>query len=247
MGGGVQAEAGGVEGAAVADAVDDVLHRPACRVVVEHVVHGDGGGVDPLRELPGAAEGGARVGAVAVGGGDVEVVPRERPAEVAEHLQPVVVEGVLAGQREDDQALAVLQQVVRREVAVALLGAAFAAGEQAAQAAVALHAGGVDQQREPGGAGLGRLVGARALGGVQHQPAADSQRDADALGRDVGADDTREGVGVGDRRGAVAEHRALRDQLVGMARALQEGEVAADAKLDVADGRGRADDRRSGV
>ena len=103
------------------------------------------------------------------------------------------------------------------EVALALLGAAVAEGEQAAEAAIGGAVG------RPGD-DVGRPV-------AEDEAAADGIGEASRLRRAMAADDAGERVAVGDGDAGEAEPGGLGDQLLRMRAAAQEGEIGGDGEL----------------
>lgn len=78
----------------------------------------------------------------------------------------------------------------------------------------------------------------------QHEPATDHQRDADFLCRGVGADDSRQRVGIGQGDGAVAKLGGAADVFIGMAGAGEKSEIAGNGKLSEGDVAAGAHDHR---
>ena len=72
---------------------------------------------------------------------------------------------------------------------------------------------------------------------VQRDFGSDDQLETDLLGGDVSTDRTRQTVPIGDRHPGIAQPGRLGDQLVGMGRPFQEGEVRLAMKLDITDRR----------
>jgi hypothetical protein len=64
--------------------------------------------------------------------------------------------------------------------------------------------------------------------------APNDQTNARILGSDVRTHDAGHAVQVGDRNGRLSERRGLLRELLGMAPAAEEGEVAGDLEFDVA-------------
>ena len=197
-------------GDALADGGDHVLQHAARGMVVEHVIGGEQRHLVTLRQLGKAVEPGTVVAAVEMAGGEIE-----RRLEPRLHLCQVIG---AAGQQREDEALGEVADIVERQQALALAGAALAEAEQPAQAAIGGARGGPGQQRkaveiEPGAHHEGQL---RILRGTMraHHP---GQR-----------------VAVGDGQRGQSQMLGLHRQLLGVRGAAQEGEVAGALQLGVA-------------
>ena len=230
LGIGLQAVARRRQGAALADAGDDVLQGASLRVVVERVRDRHQGGAEARAEFRETPEAAALVAAPAM-------APRQGdPArgvggEVRELRQEGVVVAEMLG-RDRDQHLprAGLQQLRKIEPALALLGAAVAPGEEAAQA--------------PVGNPVHR-VGHGLEAGLGHEPHARQEADARlarrlaALDLGMAPHDARQGVAVGDADGVQPEFGGLAHHLAGMRGSPQEREVRGDDEFGIGGRLGR--------
>ena len=115
---GLQGEAGGLDGAAQADAGHDVLQRPTLRGVVEHVVGGDQFQAALLRQPRQCAQPPFIVAVMAPAGGE----PSAMAEQVAEAGQGGAEAAVQLGRRHHQHRLSgdMRRQVVKPERAVAL-------------------------------------------------------------------------------------------------------------------------------
>jgi hypothetical protein len=207
-------------GAPVPDAGQHVLQGTSRRRVVMHVVGGRQRNPHVLGQGRQLLQALLIVRAVEARGGDREPIVVEHRLETADDLDEITIQ---IGRGNDDRQhpLLLLDQIVQGEVAFALGGTAFAQAEQAAQAPVGGAVGRVDQDRQ-----LARSA--------QLKPAPHHQRDAGLLRRDMGTNDPRQGVDIGDGDRPVAQRRGPLDELLGMSGPAQEGEVAGDLQLRVA-------------
>ena len=109
--------------------------------------------------------------------------------------------------------------VIEKQEALSLLGAALAEGEKTAEPAVS---------------GAGPRVSEQAWCVLQDEARAGDELDAHVLGGEMGAHHASQRVGVGDGDGLVAKRLGRGDQLLGVRAAAQEGEVRGDVELGVA-------------
>ncbi len=180
------AEAGLVDGAALADAGHHVLQDAPVRGVEQHVAGDHGRHPRRLRHVVQPTQPHRVAGTAAQGQGQVAAAAEAR-AETAELLLQAAVR--LVRQQDDQQALAVGDQVPPGDVAAALAGAALAQGQQPAQA--------------PVGCAVGR-VGQHGQAIAQVQAAPHDEADADLLGTGMGAGYAGQRVVVGDGQGLEA-------------------------------------------
>ena len=108
------------------------------------------------------------------------------------------------------------------EPAFSLGGLTAASGQEPAEPAITITV----HRPEQDGAGIDQ----RDLG-------PDQQFETGLLGGDVSADRARQAVPIGDRHSGIAKPGRLGDELVGMRRPFQEGEVRLAMKLDITDRR----------
>ena len=105
------------------------------------------------------------------------------------------------------------------EAAFSLGGLAAASGQELAEPAITMAVHRPEQDR----AGI-----------VQRDFGSHDQLEAGLLGRDVGTDHAGQAVPIGDGHPGIAQAGRLGDELVGMRRSFQEGEVRLAMKLDIA-------------
>ena len=211
--------AGIVDGAALADAGDDVVQDATIRRVVEHVA-------GHHRRHPGRAA--QRLGAGQPRAIVGPALQRQRaPAAIAEaRAQPNEIGGQAVVQRlkrplrqqDGQQPLAQAGEVRPPQLAGALAGTRLAEAEQLAQPGIGLAIGRVEQQR--------RRV-------AQVEPTSDHQPEPELGDAVVRPGDPRQAVAVGDRERVHAQLARLQQQLLDMAGAAQERVVGGDLKLDI--------------
>ena len=219
---GREAPAGGVDGAALADAGEQIVEPAPLGDVLVHVAGRDQRHALRLREGCESGQAADVVAPVAAGGGQVErcvqplSVPRQPVGETGTgHFRRQGNEDLLPGRFHD---------ILAHEPTLPLGCAPASAGDQAGQTAVALPGDGQAEQGRPVlevEAGAGNEAQLRLAGGV------------------VGAHDPRQGVAVGERQGAVAQRMRPLHKLLGLGGAAQEREVAGDLEFRVAARPGR--------
>ena len=223
---GVQAPAGAVDGAALADAGEQVVEPAALWKVLVHVAGRGQGHAFRFRERGESGEAAGVVAPVAMGGGQIEgclqplPVPRQPSGEPgAGHLRRQDDENLLPGRLHDIRA---------QEPALPFGRAPAPAGDQAGQPSIALPR---DRQTEQG-----RPV---------HQVEAGTGDEAQVglPGGMVGAHDARQGVAVGESQGTIAQGMGLLHQFLGVGSAAQKREVAGHLQLGGAARPGRTPPR----
>ncbi|GJD81874.1 hypothetical protein NBEOAGPD_5130 [Methylobacterium gregans] len=232
LGIGLEAVAGLGQGAALADAGDDVLKRPPVRMVVERVRHRHERGAEPVADLGEAPEPGALVAAPPVAAGEIGPAGR-RLGEPRETVEECVrrLDAALGRQRDQDLSGRGPEHRVEAEAAFAFPGAPVARREQAAEPAVGRAIHRVGDRLEP------------VLGDEAH---ARQEADPPGLGiagparppgfhprRRVGAHQTGRGVAVRDADGGEPVSQRLLDVFLGVRGAAQEGEVRLDGEFRV--------------
>ena len=193
LGVGGEVIAGGGERRLLADAGEHVLQRAALGHVVEHVVGRHQRDAGALRGAGEMREAAVIAGAV----GEVRHQADGAGEGVAESGEGCVENSVRSRTRHDAEhhAGAPFEKIGEVEVALALLGAAVADGEQAAEAAVGGAVG------RPGD-DVGRAV-------AEGEAAADGVPDANFLRHEMTADHAGKRVAVGDGDASEAEFRRL--------------------------------------
>ena len=214
---GGETPAGGVDGAALADAGEQVVEPAPLRDVLVHVTRGDQG--HPLRFRKGgqSRQPAGVVASMDAGGGQKE--RRAQPLPVPR--QPFGEPGTGDFRRQGDEDLLPgrLHDISAVEPARSLWGAPASPGDQAGQAAVAFPGGGQTEQGRAVlevEAGTGDEAQLRPAGGV------------------VGAHHPRQGVAVGEGQGGVSQSMRPLHQFFGMGGAAQEREVAGNLEFRVA-------------
>ena len=210
------AEAGIVDGAALADAGQHILQNAALRHVIQHVAGDDGRDARLACEIGDLLQADCVVGTALESKGNVSTVGEDL-FEVLEFFW------CGWGAEDGEEATCVRGQVVPVELAGALAGAALADGEQAAEARISRTVDGIGQD--------GCTVG-------EVQPAADDQAHASLLRALMCTDDAGERIAVGDAERGQAEHGGLREQFLDVGSTTQEGVIGGCLKLGIGDGHG---------
>ncbi len=221
LGIGVEAKAGLGDGAALADAGDDVLQRAPLGHVVEHVVGGDQRQIVPRGKRGETLQPLGVVAAIEMLRGEIGAAGEIR-RQAGEKGGKGGVERVRRSRRrkgDDELSFAMRRDIGVIELALALPGAPLADGEETREATIGGAIGGKTKQ-------AGAVAEIEAAGG--------DEADADHLGRLVGAHDAGKRIAVGDGEGPMAERGGGHRQLLGMRGAAQEGEIAGDLQLGVA-------------
>jgi hypothetical protein len=203
---------------ALADAGQHILQRPAFGRVVEHVADRHQRQI-MLPRQPGKACHMALVSAaMGTRHGQIQMIGKGF-AQLPEHGFKLRTGGT--GRRDDghQQALAMGEQILERQMAFALWRAALSGGQQFAETAPGRAVLGPDQD-------VGRSV-------HEHQPAAGGKGKPRLLRRHVAADDAGQRIAVGDGDAAKTKPRGLHHQFLGMRCAAQEGEIAGSGEFDI--------------
>jgi hypothetical protein len=216
LGVGRQAKAGRVDGAVLAHAGERVQERPARGHVHAHVVGRNQRGTAGRGAFGQMLEAPRIVAAVEHLAGQIAGAGKA-PAEPGKRLLKRGI-GVLGRQDDEHLAFAVVFQLRQGEATIALLGAALAECQQAAEAAVGGPVARIAQH-------LGTVLG--------HQARADQQLEARLLGSRVGAHHAGQGVAVGDAQRGQAQRLGGEHQLVRMRAAAQEAVVAGHLQLGI--------------
>jgi hypothetical protein len=218
LGIGEQARAGAGDRAFLADAGHDVLQRPPRRHVVERIVGRDQLHAEQVGEIAEPRDAPRVVAAEQMLGREIE--PRaESILERREMGRELFVgQHGLIGECCYHQAVAVVDQVLAEQPALAFLDPALAGREHGGEAAIGGAVGGIDEHR-------GRVDEVEA--------AADHEPHAHLACRVVRAHDAGERVAVGDRDRREAERLRRRDHLRRRRRAAQEAEIGGRLQLGV--------------
>ena len=210
-----ETEAGIVDGAALADAGNDVLQHAARGMMIEDVTHRDGRhacGLSGLLDLPQAQ--------MLVGG---------KPADQG-HVGPVFENALQAPQIElqglirmipkqhCEQALVPGLHIFPGEAAFAFACPALADAQESAETGIGGAIGGVDEKR---------------CAVVEIEPAADHEAHAGFLRRLIGPHDPGQRIAVDDPERREAEEFRLLEHLARARGAAQEGEMRGDLKLGI--------------
>ena len=214
---GLEAEAGLVDAAVLADASHEVEQGLAPGMVQAHVVGRDQGRGAGPGQAGQALEARPVVAPVEHAGGQVAGQPRGLPGEGLE-LPGEGRVGDLRRQDDEDLALGRGLDIRQDQVAVALLRPALAQGQQPGEPAIGGPVAGIAEDLRP-------VPG--------HQAGADQKPQAGLLGRDMGAHHPGQAVAVGHPDGGMAEGRGGGDQLARMRAAAQEAVVGRDLQLGV--------------
>ena len=213
---GREAPAGGVDGAALADAGEQVVEPTPLRDVLVHVTGRDQGHAFRFREGGEGRQATDVVAPVDAGGGQVE--RRAQPRPVPRQPFGETGSGHFGCQGDEDLLPGRFHYILAVEPTLSLGSAPASPGDQAGQAAVALPGDGQAEQGRPVlevEAGAGDEAQLRLAGGV------------------VGAHDPRQGVAVGESQSAVAQGMRPLHQFLGLGGAAQEREVAGDLEFRV--------------
>ena len=220
---GLQPQAGVMDGAGLADAGQHVLQVPAVRAVIEDVVGGEhrrAGGLGQGRQPREPVQVARAIG------------PRRRQPDVAAQVAGDLAQAafevfIQPGGRDhqDKLAFGMVGEVGPAQVALALLRAKLADGQQPGQAAVGFAVGGVAEQRR------------RIVGEVQPAPGQRLHRQrrlAQLLHLRPGPHHPSQRIAVGDADGFHAQHAGLVDQFMGMRGSAQEREIGGGLEFGVA-------------
>ncbi len=146
---------------------------------------------------------------------------RQQPAAFADCHSCFPPVPAVGRQGDEDLPLGMAGDIGEREHALSLGGAALAAGQQAAEAAI--------------GGAVGRQCDeARGVGEIE--AGADDELETDLLGGEMGAGGAGEGIAVGDGDGGKAESLGGRHQFLGVGTAVEEGEVGCHLQFRISRG-----------